>query len=139
MCEGFGYELVLAELKGPPGRQTLRMYIDRPEGVTSDDCAVMVERVSVLLATLDSQQHNYDIIVSSPGLERPLTDEGDFVRFAGQKAALTVEQGQTKATLTGTLQEVCGGCVVLDTATGTVQVPLADLVAAHLVEDWDDQ
>ncbi len=139
MCAGFGYELVLAELKGPPGRQTLTMYIDKPDGVTSDDCAAMVERVSVLFATLDAQRHNYEIIVSSPGLQRPLNDEADFVRFAGQKAALTVQQGQAKATLTGTLQEICGSWVVLETDSGTVQVPLADLVAAHLVEDWDSE
>ena len=139
MLEGFGYELVLAELKGPPSRQTLTMYIDRPGGVTSDDCAAMAERISVLLATLDSQQHNYDIIVSSPGLERPLANEGDFARFTGQKAVLTVERGQGKATLTGTLQKVRGGCVVLETDTGTVQVPLADLVSAHLVQDWADE
>lgn len=120
MLEGFGYELVLAELKGPPGRQTLTIYIDRPDGVTSDDCAVMIERISVLLTTVDSQQHNHDIIVSSPGLERPLTDEDDLVRFTGQKAALTVEQGQGKATLTGTVQKVHGGCVVLETNTGAV-------------------
>ena len=139
MSEEFGYELVWAELRGPSGRQTLTIYIDKPGGVTSDDCAQMVKRVSVLLETLDSPRDSYGLVVSSPGLERPLTDAGDLIRFAGQKAALTIEQAQGKTTLTGTLQEVSGGCVVLGTDGGTVQVPLADLVAAHLVSDWDDE
>ncbi len=138
MLEGFGYELVLAELKGPPGRQTLTVYIDKTDGVTSDDCAEMARRISVLLETLDEEQHNYDIIVSSPGLERPLIREADFDRFVGEKAALTVQQAQGKATLSGRLRGLSGTTVVLETDNGTVQVPMDDLLAAHLVKDWDD-
>ena len=133
VLEAFGYELVLAELKGPVGRQSLTLYIDKSEGVDSDECAEMVKNVSVLLETIDSHRHNYEIVVSSPGLDRPLTREKDFEHFAGEKARVTIEQAEGRQTLTGIIKGLTGGCVVMQIDADTVQVPIADLVAARLV------
>ena len=139
MLEEFGYELVLAELKGPLGRQRLTVYVDKTGGVTSDDCAEVARRISLLLETLDAVRYNYDLVVSSPGLERPLTREADFDRFAGEKAALTIERSHRKATLTGRLRGVRDSCVVLETDNGAVEVPMANIVAARLDRDWNDE
>ncbi len=138
MLETFGYELVLSELKGPAGAQTLSLYIDKPGGVHSDECAEMVENVAVVLETLDAQRYNYSIIVSSPGIERPLTNERDFERFSGQRATLTLQQAQGKQTLTGVLRGLKKSCVVIERGADTVEVPVADLVAAHLAPDWQE-
>ncbi len=138
MLETFGYELVLSELKGPAGAQTLTLYIDKPGGVNSDDCAAMVKRIEMVLETLDEQRHNYNIIVSSPGIERPLTKEKDFERFSGQRATLTLQQTQGKRTLTGILRGLTRSCVVIERDADTVEVPIADLVAAHLAPDWQE-
>ncbi len=139
MVEEFGYELVLAELKGPIGRQTLTVYVDKTGGVTSEDCAQVARRISVLLETLDAVRYDYDIVVSSPGMERPLTCEADFHRFAGERAALTIERSHSKATMTGRLRGLRGSCVVLETGSGTVEVPMDNIVAARLEKDWDDE
>jgi len=139
MLAEFGYELVLARLHGARGGQTLTLHIDKPGGVTSDDCAAMVKRTAVLLATLDSARHNYAIVVSSPGPERALTRPADFDRFAGHRAAVTAVGAAGKATQVGILRGVSGGAVMLETDTGTVAIPATELVAAHLVEDWADQ
>lgn len=132
MLETFGYELVLSELKGPAGAKTLTLYVDKPGGVDSDECAEMIKKVAVVLETLDTQRHNYNIIVSSPGIERPLTNEKDFERFSGRSATLTLQQAQGRQTLTGVLRGLSKGCVVIERGTDTVEVPVADLVAAHL-------
>ena len=104
MLETFGYELVQGELKGPVAAKTLTLYIDKPGGVDSDECAEMIKKVALVLETLDAQRHNYNIIVSSPGIERPLTNEQDFERFSGRSATLTLQQTQGKQTLTGVLR-----------------------------------
>jgi len=138
MLETFGYELVLAKLNGPSGAQTLTLYIDKPGGVDSDECAEMARKVAVVLETLDEQRHNYNIIVSSPGIERPLTKEKDFERFSGQRATLTLQQAQGKQTLTGVLRGLNRSCVVIERGADTMEVPVADLVAARLAPDWQE-
>ena len=135
MVEIFGYELVLSELKGPAGAQTLTLYIDKPGGVDSDDCAEIAKKTAMVLETLDAQRHNYNIIVSSPGIERPLTSEKDFERFSGHRATLTLQRAQSKQTLTGVLRGIDKSCVIIERGADTVEVPIADLVAARLAPD----
>jgi len=77
---GAGVELVQIERQG----EILRVYIDRPEGVTLDDC----ERVSHGLSAAVDEVGEYTLEVSSPGLDRPLVKPADFQRFAGQRARL---------------------------------------------------
>ena len=138
MLEAFGYELVLAKLSGPAGGQNLTLYIDKLGGVHSDECAEMAKRVSVLLETIDSNRHNCEIVVSSPGLERPLVQETDFERFAGEKAILTIERAKGRQTLTGIIKGLTGSCVVMQIDGDTVAVPLASLVAACLAPEWQE-
>ena len=136
MLESFGCELVLAKLKGPPGAQTLTLLIDKPGGVDSSECADMVKKVRVLLETLDSGCYQYNIVVSSPGIDRPLTKEEDFERFCGKRAKLRVQRPQGRQTLTGVLRGLGDGCVVIQTDAEAVEVPVTDLISAHLEPDW---
>jgi ribosome maturation factor RimP len=136
----FGYELVLMKFGGPPGNQTLSIYLDKPGGVTTADCQYMTERLSVLLDLLDPVPTSYDLLVSSPGVNRPLTRDEDFDRFAGRKAAVTYRNAEGKrATVRGKLTGLAEGAVVLKNESGTQQLPLDTVEQAHLVHEWGDE
>ncbi len=96
-----GLEFVHAEMTG--GRNpVLRIYIDKPGGVTLDDCVSVSERVSLMLDVEDPIPHQYTLEVASPGLDRGLYKEADYERFAGLPAhvkmseAVPTEQGGQK-------------------------------------------
>ena len=83
--DGLGYELV--EFETSPRARLLRIFIDRPEGVTSgitvEDCALVSNQLTRLFAV---ENVDYDRLeVSSPGMDRPLTKAADFRRFAGHE------------------------------------------------------
>lgn len=136
----FGYELVQIKFGGPPGNQTLSIYIDKPGGVTTNDCQYMTERLSVLLDVLDPIQGRYNLLVSSPGLNRPLTRDADFTRFAGKKAAVTYRDAEGKReTLRGQLRGIEDDRVVVEVGEQPQSVPLEDVEQAHLVFEWEDE
>ncbi|MEZ5614431.1 MAG: ribosome maturation factor RimP [Rhodocyclaceae bacterium] len=79
---GLGYELV--DFETSPRARLLRVFIDSPNGVTIDDCTAVSNHLTRLFAV---ENIDYDRLeVSSPGLDRPLRKEADFVRFTGQEA-----------------------------------------------------
>lgn len=87
-----GYELVHLELVGNRRNMVLRLYVDRPGGVTVDDCAVVSERVGVVLDVEDPIAHSYTLEVCSPGIERGLYKKTDYQRFAGQEVKIETWQ-----------------------------------------------
>ena len=86
-----GCELVHAELKGG----LLRVFIDKPEGVTLADCEHVSRQVSALLDVVDFATGRYVLEVSSPGLDRQLYKPADYDRFAGRLARVTFEDPAT--------------------------------------------
>lgn len=79
-----GFELVHAELSG--GRSKfLRIFIDKPGGVTIDDCAKVSDRVGLILDVEDLIPGQYTLEVASPGLDRGLYKAADYERFAGRR------------------------------------------------------
>ncbi len=86
-----GVELVHAELSG--GRSKfLRIFIDKPEGVSADDCAAVSERVGLILDVEDLIPHQYVLEVASPGLDRGLYKAADYERFAGNAAHIRLDE-----------------------------------------------
>ena len=81
--EGLGYELVDVEFAQ---QGLLRVYIDRPAGITIDDCEAVSRQLSHVLAVEDFDYSRLE--VSSPGLDRPLKKASDFERFAGCEVAV---------------------------------------------------
>lgn len=78
-------ELVdLTYQKGPAG-WTLCFYIDKPGGVTLDDCATWSHRFEQILDGTDLMSHAYSLEVSSPGIDRPIKKVSDYQKFAGQR------------------------------------------------------
>lgn len=125
---GMGYELVGVER---PGR-LLRVYIDKPSGIDVDDCA----RVSSQVArVLEVENVRYDRLeVSSPGLDRLLKGEKDFVRFAGQKARVKTRvpvDGQRN--FVGVLREAGAGRLQLEVEGKMFSLELGNVETARLV------
>lgn len=86
-----GFELVHVELLG--GRsKILRIYIDKPGGVTADDCAQMSNRVGLILDVEDLIPNRYILEVASPGLDRGLYKPEDYERFAGNPAHIRLSE-----------------------------------------------
>src|SRR6266480_1959224 len=83
-----GVELVHSEVAGPQGKPILRIFIDKPNGVTHEDCAGVSLHLGTILDVEDFIHSPYTLEVSSPGLERGLYKQGDFERFAGNLAKL---------------------------------------------------
>ena len=127
---GLGYELVDLERSGKG--LFLRIFIDKPGGIDVDDCAAVSHHLTRLLAV---ENINYDRLeVSSPGLDRLLKNERDFVRFAGQKARIKLRipvDGQRN--FVGVLRETGAGKVQLEVDGKVLSLDLANLEKARLV------
>lgn len=84
IMEEHGFELVDTEFVREGGSYYLRAYIDKPGGITIDDCETVSRRLSDLLDEKDFIRESYVLEVSSPGLGRPLKKEKDFARSIGK-------------------------------------------------------
>jgi ribosome maturation factor RimP len=87
-----GIEVVEIELKGSGRHHLLRIYIDRPEGVSHADCELISRAVSDALDAEDPIPGSYELEVSSPGVERKLTKWQDWLRFCGSKAKVVLRE-----------------------------------------------
>ena len=127
---GLGYELVDMERSGKGS--LMRVFIDKPGGITVDDCATVSHHLSRVLTVENVSYERLEI--SSPGLDRPLKRERDFVRFAGQKARVKLRvpmDGQRN--FVGVLRHTEAGKVELEVEGKTVSFDLANLDKARLV------
>ncbi len=127
--EGMGYELVDLEKSG---RGLMRILMDKPGGVTLDDCEAVSRQLTRLFAVEGVDYERLE--VSSPGLDRPLKKEADFVRFRGEKAHLKLRMPvASRRNFTGILCEVNDGVLVLDVDGDRVAIELSNLDKARLV------
>ncbi|MGC2164478.1 MAG: ribosome maturation factor RimP [Gallionella sp.] len=126
---GLGYELVDVERSG---RGMLRVFIDKPEGISVDDCQIVSNQLTRLFLV---ENVDYDRLeISSPGLDRPLKKVEDFQRFAGQKAQLKLRMPVNgRKNFTGTMVSVSDGVLQLDVDGISVSIELANLDKARLV------
>jgi ribosome maturation factor RimP len=126
---GMGYELVALERVG---RGLLRVYIDSPTGIGLDDC-VKVSNQLTRLFTVENVDYSR-LEVSSPGLDRPLVKEADFIRFAGEKVQIKLRapiDGRKK--FVGNLAGLQDGVLNLATDSGPVAIPMTEVDSARLV------
>jgi len=127
---GMGYEMVGMERPGSGG--LLRIYIDKPGGVTVDDCAAVSQQVIRLLVV---EGVDYDRLeVSSPGLDRILKGERDFVRFAGQRARIrTRTRVHGQRNFVGVVRGAADGRLELEVDGGLMSFDIGDVETARLV------
>ena len=89
VATGRGFELVDVELKRQPGGAVVRLFVDKPGGIGLEDLQSVSEEVSAILDVEDPIASSYTLEVSSPGLDRPLKTEADYLRFVGKLAKLS--------------------------------------------------
>ncbi len=94
IVEPEGIELVELEFSPKGPRWMLRIYIDRPTGVTLEDCALVSRQVSALLDIKDPIQHPYQLEVSSPGINRVLRKDKDFNLYSGSPVHIRTREKQ---------------------------------------------
>ena len=130
---GMGYELV--DVQASNGGRLLRVFIDKPGGVTVDDCAAVSRQLSRVLPVEGVDYENLE--VSSPGLDRPLRKPGDFTRFAGQKAELRMRTPDAtgRRRFVGVLRGAEGGRVNIELDGQMVALALDDVERAKLVPE----
>ena len=87
-----GLELVHAEVAGPDNKPIVRIFIDKPAGVTHGDCSEVSLHVGTILDVEDFIHSSYTLEVSSPGLERGLYKRADYERFAGNRARMKTKR-----------------------------------------------
>ncbi len=87
-----GMEVVEVEFKGGGQNRILRIFIDKPAGVTLADCETLSHQVSVMLDVEDLIPWRYTLEVSSPGLDRKLLKASDYQRFAGRRACVRLHE-----------------------------------------------
>jgi len=136
--EDEGFEVVGVELAQTGRSPVLRVYVDRPGGVTVSDCAYVSRRVGVLLEVDDFIPGSYTLEVSSPGLERPLFSEADYRRFQGREIRLqAVEKIEGRRNFSGRIKGFSNGIVQLDCEGDIFSVPLDRVKKANLVYRFD--
>jgi ribosome maturation factor RimP len=141
VAEEHGLEFVHAEV-GVLGRNAaVRIFIDKPGGVTHEDCSQVSHHVSTILDVEDFISSTYTLEVSSPGLERGLYKRADYERFAGHLAKMRArEPVNGQRNFRGRIVGVEGNAVVFDDKTnGRINVPLDAVAKANLEIDVEEE
>jgi ribosome maturation factor RimP len=129
-----GLELVHWEAVGPRNNFVLRIYIDKPGGVTHGDCERVSNQVGTLLDVEDVIPNRYVLEVSSPGIERGLYKRADYERFSGSRIKVRVSEpidGQRnfRGKLIGLIDEK----ISLDAdGRGQIEIPYEQIVKANI-------
>jgi ribosome maturation factor RimP len=129
-----GLELVHWESVGPRNNFVLRIYIDKPGGVTHGDCEAVSNQVGTLLDVDDLIAHRYTLEVSSPGIERGLYKRTDYERFAGSRIKLkTAEPIDGQRNFRGKLIGLAGDNISFDAdGRGQIEIPFEQIVKANI-------
>jgi len=130
---GLGYELV--DVQASNGGRMLRLFIDKPGGISVEDCATVSRHLSRVLAVEGVDYERLE--VSSPGLDRPLRKGSDFARFAGNRAEVRMRtpDGSGRRRFVGVLRGADAGRLSIELDGHTLGLDLADVERAKLVPE----
>ena len=144
-----GLELVEAEFRGGGKARMLRLFIDKPGGVTHEDCANVSREVGTILDVEDAVPGgSYTLEVSSPGLDRKLAKPADYERFAGKRVRVTTREPIAGSrNFDGRLEGLLEGRVALVLVEGSKQqaasgegkrleIELGNVEKAKLIPEW---
>lgn len=129
-----GEEQVDVQFVHEHGQWVLRFFLDKPGGITLDDCATISDHIGRILDATEIIKQNYSLEVSSPGINRPLKKEADYQRFVGERVDVTLYAPLNgRRHFRGTLQSFNAGVVVVEEAPQqTFALPLVDIAKAKL-------
>ena len=131
-----GLELIDVEIGGGGGRQVLRLFIDKANGVSLDDCTSVSRAVSAALDVEDPIQGTYDLEVSSPGLDRPLRTPEHFQKVLGSRVRVKtfgpLPECENRKTFVGILKSYENSTIAVDVDGKVFQVPHAQVSKANV-------
>ena len=134
LCEAEGFELVHVEFQNESGGRILRLYVDKPGGVTLNDCVDVSRQVDDLLDVALDDLGPYNLEVSSPGLDRPIGKRHDFDRFKGNTIKIkTARPVNGRKNFKGLLCGNAAGNVRLEIDGDILEIPFEDISRARLI------
>lgn len=140
IVEGLGYECVGIEYNPHPKHGLLRIYIDREEGVLLDDCSKVSHHLSGVLDVEDPIQGNYQLEISSPGMDRPLFKIDQFTRFIGSQVKVNLFRPvDNRRKITGMILGVEGETIRIQEGEQVFDIPFQAMSKARLVPDYLDE
>ncbi|MBI4468399.1 MAG: ribosome maturation factor RimP [Acidobacteria bacterium] len=134
-----GFELVHLEIKGDRRHALLRVYIDKPGGITVDDCADFSGYLSTVLDVEDPIPYRYTLEVASPGIEREFYKKSDYERFRGESVKIQTHQPvEGRRTFHGTLIELRDEMVRIEERTlgREVRIPFPEIRRTQIEYEW---
>ncbi|MCL4410619.1 MAG: ribosome maturation factor RimP [Gammaproteobacteria bacterium] len=133
-----GYELVGIEFVRAGKHSTLRVYIDHENGISVDDCADVSYQVSAVLDVEDPINTEYNLEVSSPGLDRPLFNSGHYERFIGEEASVQLTAAiMNRRNFKAQISAVEDDKVTFTIGEESFTVPVNAIKKANLVPKFD--
>ncbi len=132
-------EVVDVQLLGGGNSRLLRIFIDKPEGVTHADCEFISQNAGTILDVEDViPGGKYTLEVSSPGVERKLSRPREFERFSGRKIKVVLREAvEGQRHWAGLLKSFAEGTITLEPSPGkSVQIPLEQVEKANLKFEW---
>jgi ribosome maturation factor RimP len=137
VVNGMGYDLIEIEHFPNPKHGVLRLYIDKEDGITIDDCSDVSRQISALIDVEDPVRGQFNLEVSSPGMDRPLRRVKDFQRFTGSQVKLkTIMPFEGQRNFSGRLLEADEDSVVIETDTEEITIPMSALDKARVVPEF---
>lgn len=135
-----GFEYLGAELFIYGHHRKLRIFIDKPTGVTVDDCAAVSHRISALLDVEDLIPGEYRLEISSPGFDRPLFELAHYLRFVGRQASVRLKDKiDNRRNLKGVIEAVEGERISMKVDGQSICFQLNDVGRAHLLQEETDE
>ena len=139
LVEDLGYEFVGLEYNSNPKHAVLRIYIDHENGVGIEDCETVSRETAALLDVKDPIRSNYNLEVSSPGLDRPLFTAAHYRQFTGCEAKVTLfapQDGRRK--FSGPILGAHENCVHIEQDGVDVPLDIRNIIQARLVPDYEN-
>ena len=130
-------ELVGVEYKKTGKTWTLRIFIDKNQGVTVYDCQKLSREIEDLIEIHELIANHYVLEVSSPGLDRPLKKEADFLRNKGKQIQVkTYSPINNQKENAGTVRDFVNGTLLLEDKKDILKIPLTDIAQAKLIAEF---
>jgi ribosome maturation factor RimP len=138
ILDDMGFELIDIEYLSEHGRWILRIYADKEGGITLDDCVHVSKEIGVLIDIKDIIKNEYVLEVSSPGLNRPLKKEKDFLWAIGKKVKVRMSAAvKGRRRFTGYLKNFQENILYLEVEKEIYMLPFRDIEKANLVYEFE--
>ena len=135
--QGSEIKLVDVEYKKIGKDWTLRVLIDKNQGVTVFDCQKLSREIEDLIEIHELIKDHYILEVSSPGLDRPLKKESDFVRNKGKQIQVNTDSPINNSKInTGTIRDFSNSTLFLENNNDTLEIPLINIMQAKLIIEF---